>query len=627
MCYYCFGFSVGYYNSIISACKRVRACGGKALQITFKDPSDFRAPNFELQNAEISKKYIVKHKMQLVNHSQYTINFAKDPEKCKLERSSLINDLENCSAIGGVGCVIHMGKLVPKYNLTLEQGIENMASNIVLVVKAAPKDVLLLLETPAGQGNEMCTKLRDMAKLYNAIPKKYRDRIAFCIDTCHIYAAGTCDLNESDGWYSYINEWDRRIGIDKIALIHLNNSMDTFNGRKDRHAELTNGCIESDQLRDVVLFAKENKIPFVLETHSDRYDMEMKTLHSWLQNKIDLTTVRIVADEIEADVSERQMMNAYIADELERLSKVYLTTGVKKDFFKSKAYKTAATAIRNCTFDITCGKDAMKLNGVGPSTAEKIQQLLDDGQIKILADTEDEMRIKQMFMMIWGAGAKRVNTWYDDGCRTLEDLKDRDDVTNQQRIGIKYYDDIPKRIPYKRVARFNDKLQEIVANVNKDIIAQICGSFRRKCKTCGDIDILISSKKGKDIDGYLLSVVNALKKAKIIVDELTTAKTNSQSYNCMCKLDGHYHRMDIKVYPKEQWPFALLYFTGCYQMNERHRYIAKRRGYRLSDHRLEKLGKDGKPVKDNPKLVLLETEQDIFGWLGEPYLEPEQRVF
>lgn len=627
MPYYDIGFSASDAPSCISACRRVLHCKGRAVQVTFKDPSDWRAANFTIQNADIIRAYIKKHRIKLANHSQYTINFARKPADVAHERASLVNDLQNCDAIGGIGCVIHMGKMVAKYKLTLEQAIQNMADNIVAVLKAAGQlECKLIVETAAGQGSEMCTELADIGRLWAAIPEAYRDGVGFCVDTCHVFAAGTCDLNSRQAISEFFAEWDRLIGIHKIALIHLNNSEGDCGCCKDRHAPLEEGLIDADRLRQVVTFAAKHKIPCVLETHSVHYDQEMKLMHAWLQNPVDLTQIHIPLDKQEADVSKTQMTNNKLAEQLYALSDYYKT---EREIWRSKSYKSAADAIRNYPVQIKSGDHAkaLAIPGVGKSTCEKIQEILDTDTLAILEEHKEEMQIKNMFMAVWGAGQAAANKWYKAGLRTLDEVLESGDYTDQQRIGIKYFHDIPKRIPRERVHKFDEQLQQIVGKIvgksAGDIVATIAGSYRRGSPTCGDIDILVSSSAGKSVSGYLVALVKALRAAGYIADDLTSVDADSKTFMCVCNLNPgdadkpYYRRMDIKVYPRSEWAFALLYFTGSYQLNIRMRDIAISKGYKLSDKELVN--------KRTGKRVLLKTEEEIFKWCDMEYLKPNER--
>jgi DNA polymerase lambda len=147
---------------------------------------------------------------------------------------------------------------------------------------------------------------------------------------------------------------------------------------------------------------------------------------------------------------------------------------------------------------------------------------------------------------------------------------------------------------------------------DKDIRVETCGSFRRGRAMCGDVDILITSvPKSKtggtwleeldEINGILPKLTTALTKGpdgNFLVQRLGAdriAQTGSQTYMGICQLGKGFkrRRIDIKVYPRSQYGFAILYFTGSAQFNKNMRLKALQHGFSLSDAGLYKLGHKG----------------------------------
>lgn len=168
---------------------------------------------------------------------------------------------------------------------------------------------------------------------------------------------------------------------------------------------------------------------------------------------------------------------------------------------------------------------------------------------------------------------------------------------------------------------------------NLNVIA--CGSYRRGKPDCGDIDILITEPGSNNCAGILSQLLDILKKKGFITDDLAVSHKSPEDedqremYSGVCKLQGYqfHRRIDIKVYPHECYPFALLYFTGNDYFNRSMRYYAHKNGFTLSDRALRKVirvsnkrvkGTEGKPI-------LCKTEADIFKAMGLDYKEPHER--
>jgi len=178
------------------------------------------------------------------------------------------------------------------------------------------------------------------------------------------------------------------------------------------------------------------------------------------------------------------------------------------------------------------------------------------------------------------------------------------ELTHHQLIGVKYYHDLLKRIDSKIIYEVEQYLKKF------DFKFNICGSYRRKKENSGDIDILILEEKKT-----LKDIVKILTEDKFIIDNLTD--DGKTKYMGICKTPkSHAMRIDIRLIPKQSYPFALLYFTGSKKTNTYMRNIAIKAGYKLSEYGL---------FDKKNTLIPLETEQAIFEFLHIPYLSPEKR--
>jgi DNA polymerase/3'-5' exonuclease PolX len=210
---------------------------------------------------------------------------------------------------------------------------------------------------------------------------------------------------------------------------------------------------------------------------------------------------------------------------------------------------------------------------------------------------------------IYGIGSKKANELRKHyNIRTIYNLrkyvrKIPDIITDAQREGLKYHDRINKSIKYsdaEKHARF------IIKNIPGAIIT---GSYRRKLKKVGDIDVLII--------GNLKTAVDKLIKKKYII---ATLASGDEKFSGIVKLPNttSYRRIDIIKTTKEAKPFAMLYFTGDFVQNINMRNIAKKMKYCLSQHGLKNIN-TGRLVNS------IKTEKDIFKYLKIPYKTPSER--
>ena len=254
-------------KGLLKAVEETNKLGCNVLQIFTKSPQStrFKCKFTDEQMIEVNK-YLDDHSMEIVCHSSYMLNFAKDPSEIQWAIDSLIEDMNIMSKLNGIGCVIHMGKQckIP----TEHECLTNKVKSLTNALDNSPDNVTLILETAAGQGSELCVKIERLGALYKMFPEKYQNRIGFCVDTCHIFAAGyecVTEKNVND----FLELWEREIGTDKIVLIHMNDSKDFCGARKDRHESISCGRIGEKDLSGFkrwIKFAKDNSIAVVLET-------------------------------------------------------------------------------------------------------------------------------------------------------------------------------------------------------------------------------------------------------------------------------------------------------------------------------------------------------------------------
>ena len=210
---------------------------------------------------------------KVVVHAPYIINLANDDEiKFNFSVQFLKEEIARCNILGIKKMVLHPGSHV---GLGIERGIESIIRGLNLILDGK-YDVTILLETMAGKGSEVGSRLEEIKTIIDGVNDK--EHIGLCIDTCHLSDAGY-DLRDFD---KFLEEFDKIIGVDKIGCVHVNDSKNVFGLHKDRHENIGFGEVGFDTLMNVIYNKRIEEVPKILETpYVDReyppykYEIEM----------------------------------------------------------------------------------------------------------------------------------------------------------------------------------------------------------------------------------------------------------------------------------------------------------------------------------------------------------------
>jgi len=257
------GFHISKEKTFLETVQQIPLlCKGKmtTAQIFTSSPKNFEVAKIDDKDAANTKKFIIKHDIPLFVHGKYIINLAS-PKAFAHHLYSL--QLKNAAKIGAEGCIVHMGKQTTQ---SLDDALANMENAIRVCFKKAPEGTIIL-ETSSGAGSEMLSQIADLRKFYNRFTQSEKNKLRFCIDTCHIFAAGH-DIRTSEKAFQFLKTWKKYFGYKKLAVIHLNDSLGDLNSHVDRHAPVGKGKIGYEGLIFIARFAKVNNIPLILERGS-----------------------------------------------------------------------------------------------------------------------------------------------------------------------------------------------------------------------------------------------------------------------------------------------------------------------------------------------------------------------
>ena len=202
---------------------------------------------------------------KLVVHDSYLINLAS-PKPDMLEKSipAFTDELQRCDLLGIPYLVTHPGAHTGS---GVDAGIARFAQSLNEIFEAMPESkTLTLLETTAGQGTTLGRTFEEIAAIIDLVEDKAR--VGVCMDTCHIFAAGY-DYRTPELYAATMAQFDSTVGLDRLKVLHLNDSKNPLGSNKDRHDHIGAGEIGLEGFRQFVNDPRLNELPGILETEKD----------------------------------------------------------------------------------------------------------------------------------------------------------------------------------------------------------------------------------------------------------------------------------------------------------------------------------------------------------------------
>lgn len=248
-------------KGLLNAAKEAISYGSSSFMIYTGAPQNTRRkPVEDLYIAEGRDVMVQNGIDEIVVHAPYIINLGSYKEDTfDLAVNFLQEEIRRTNHIGVKNIVLHPGAYTDK---DAEYGIARIAEGLNEVLRGTKEtDVNIALETMAGKGTEIGRSFEELAQIIEKVEDNHR--LTICMDTCHIHDAGYDIVNDFDG---VIGEFDRIIGLDKLAVIHLNDSKNPRGAGKDRHAPVGAGWIGYKAMRNIVHHEALSGRPFILET-------------------------------------------------------------------------------------------------------------------------------------------------------------------------------------------------------------------------------------------------------------------------------------------------------------------------------------------------------------------------
>ena len=255
------GAHVSTAGGVATAPARGVAIGATALQLFTKTPNQWREPEVSAETAEAYRTELKKSGIRsVVAHDSYLINLASPDEVLRARSmTSFMAELTRCNRLGVPAVVSHPGNFLDDH----DAGIKRNAAAITSCLERVAGPVMVLLETTAGTGTALGRTFEELAQIRGLIPAPHQDRIGFCADTCHLYAAGYDMVRDYDGVW---DAWDRVLGFALLRCVHLNDSKTPMGARRDRHELIAEGTLGAEPFRRIMRDPRFDGIPKLLET-------------------------------------------------------------------------------------------------------------------------------------------------------------------------------------------------------------------------------------------------------------------------------------------------------------------------------------------------------------------------
>ncbi|WP_017755808.1 deoxyribonuclease IV [Calidifontibacillus oryziterrae] len=247
-------------NMLLSASEEAASYGANTFMIYTGAPQNTRRKPIEELNIEAGLKHMKENGIeQIVVHAPYIINIGNSEknETFELGVNFLRSEIERTEALGAKQIVLHPGAHV---GAGPEKGIEKIIEGLNEVL-TKDQNVSIALETMAGKGSECGRSFEELAQIIDGV--RLNERLSICFDTCHTHDAGYDIINDFDG---VLEQFDRIIGIDRLKVLHINDSKNERGARKDRHENIGFGKIGFEALCKIVHHPQLKDIPKILET-------------------------------------------------------------------------------------------------------------------------------------------------------------------------------------------------------------------------------------------------------------------------------------------------------------------------------------------------------------------------
>jgi deoxyribonuclease-4 len=275
------GAHVSASGGIHKAIDRAEAIKADSVQVFTQSPRTWRPTDHDPANLDQFKERRAETGIDgVLCHALYLVNLAS-PDDAVYEKSvaTLVNTVDVASAIDADGVVFHTGSHL---GAGFDAGLERVEPALRQALDHCTEQTWLLVENCAGTGGTLPRSIEEVAAIVDRLDR--HERLGVCLDSCHLYASGY-DVTDREALDRLLDELDRRIGLDRLRALHVNDSKEPLGSNRDRHDSIGKGLM-GQRLGMFLGHPALQGLPAVLETGRDGHDPDaadmraLKRLHA-----------------------------------------------------------------------------------------------------------------------------------------------------------------------------------------------------------------------------------------------------------------------------------------------------------------------------------------------------------
>ncbi|NPA32788.1 MAG: deoxyribonuclease IV [Aquificae bacterium] len=265
-----FGLHVSSAGGIEKTFKRAKDYNAEVFQFFLRSPRSWRWKEPSGKQKEEFRSLLSSFSYPVVVHAPYVFNLASKNEELRRKSvRALSEELRLCDELGIQFYNVHPGICGDE-----EEGIGNVVRSLEEVFSLyEPRRTFLLLENTAGRRGEIGKSFRELGRILGSLGGA---RVGVCVDTCHAFAFGY-EINTRKGLYFFKKELDRFVGLERVFLVHANDSKVPVGSRKDRHEHIGRGFIGLEGFRNLLRDEDFSRLPYCIETPKEG-DMDRENL-------------------------------------------------------------------------------------------------------------------------------------------------------------------------------------------------------------------------------------------------------------------------------------------------------------------------------------------------------------
>ena len=247
-------------DMLLGSAKEAFSYGANVMMVYTGAPQNTRRKPIEELNAEIGKKFMAENGIkEVVVHAPYIINLANTTKEGYIDFAIdfLKEELRRAEAVGATQVVLHPGSHV---GAGVDVGLNQIIYGLNQVI-TKDQTVQIALETMAGKGTELARTFEELARIIDGVT--YNEHLSVTFDTCHVHDAGYDIKNDLSG---VLTQFDKTVGLDRVKVLHINDSKNPVGAHKDRHENFGFGEIGFDALKNVIQVPEFKNLPKILET-------------------------------------------------------------------------------------------------------------------------------------------------------------------------------------------------------------------------------------------------------------------------------------------------------------------------------------------------------------------------